>query len=155
MCKHPRRLKTHETKTKCQIPENKLRAPPKKCFVSPNDVILSFYLSFEDKIYYQTSTNIFIPVPNIRKPAASKKCFVETTHIAINPLSEYLNNDISPRGKKSCHIYKQFIGDWSFKSNLTGKEYKTTTYDKRFSGSFLEFIVSIAVLSMLVKLEGP
>ena len=49
------------------MPENTLKAPPKKCFVSLNDVILSSCLSFEDKIYYQTSTKIFIPVSNVRK----------------------------------------------------------------------------------------
>ena len=102
MCKGSRRLKIHQAKTKCQMPENTSKAPPKKCFVSLNDVILSSCLSFEDKIYYQTSTKIFIPVSNVRKPVASKQCFVKTTDIIITPLSEYLNNDISPCGKKSC-----------------------------------------------------
>ena len=62
MCKDSRGLKIHQAKTKCQMPENTLKAPPKKCFVSLNDVILSSCLSFEDKIYYQISTKIFIPV---------------------------------------------------------------------------------------------
>ena len=51
MCKESRGLKIHQAKTKCQMPENTLKAPPKKCFVSLNDVILSSCLSFEDKIY--------------------------------------------------------------------------------------------------------
>ena len=96
-------------------------------FLSLNDVILSsscICLSFEDKIYYQTSTKTFIPVLNVRKPVASKKCFVKTTDIVINPLSEYLSNDISPCGKTSCQT-----------CNLTGKEYRTTTYDKLSCGS--------------------
>ena len=66
MCKDSRGLKIHQAKTKCQMPENTLKAPPKKCFVSLNDVILSSCLSFEDKIYYQTLTKIFIPVSNVR-----------------------------------------------------------------------------------------
>ena len=99
MCKDSRGLKSHKAKTKCQMPENTLIAPPKKCFVSLNDVILSSCLWFEDKIYYQTSTKIFIPVSNVRKLVASKQCFVKTTDIIITPLSEYLNNDISPCGK--------------------------------------------------------
>ena len=135
MCKYSRGLKIHQAKTKCQMPENTSKAPPKKCFVSLNDVILSSCLSFEDKFYYQTSTKIFIPVSNVRKTVASKQCFVKTTDIIITPLSEYLNNDISPCGKKSCQTCNQFISNQSFKSNLTGKEYKTTTYDKLSCGS--------------------
>ena len=62
MCKDSRGLKIHQAKTKCQMPENTLKAPPKKCSLSLNDVILLSCLLFEDKIYYQTSTEIFIPV---------------------------------------------------------------------------------------------
>ena len=53
----------------------------------------------------------FIPVSNVRKPDASKNCFVKTSDIVINPLSEYLNNDISPCGKKSCQTCNQFVSD--------------------------------------------
>ena len=135
MCKDSRGLKIYHAKTKCQIPENTLKAPPKKCFVSLNNVILSSCLLFEDKIYYPTSTKIFVPVSNVRKPVASKQCFVKTTDIIIIPLSEYLNNDISPCVKKSCQTRNHFISNQAFKSNLTGKEYKTTTYDKLSCGS--------------------
>ena len=45
MCKDSRGLKILQAKTKCQMPENTLRAPPKKCVVSLNDVILSSCLS--------------------------------------------------------------------------------------------------------------
>ena len=135
MCKDFRGLKLHQAKTKCQMPENTLKAPFKTCFVSLNDVILSSCLSFEDKIYYQTSTKTFIPVSNVRKPDASKKGFVKTTDKVISSLSDSLNNDISPYGKKSCQTCNQFISNQSFKSNLTGKEYKTTTYDKLSCGS--------------------
>ena len=96
--------------------------------------VINIYRSFEDKIYCQT-TKIFIPVSNVRKPVASKQCFVKTTDIIITPLSEYLNNDVSPCGKKSCQTCNQFISNQSFKSNLTSKEYKTTTYDKLSCGS--------------------
>ena len=61
MCKDSRGLKIHQAKTKCQMPENTLKAPPEKCFVSLNDVILSSCLSFEDKIYYQTFNKGFHP----------------------------------------------------------------------------------------------
>ena len=60
---------------------------------------------------------------------------MKTTVIIVTPLSEYLNNDASPCGKKSCQTRNQFISNQSFKSNLTGKEYKTTTYDKLSCGS--------------------
>ena len=149
MCKDSRGLKIHQAKTKCQMPENTLKAPPKKCYVSLNDVILSSCLSFEDKIYYQTSTKIFIPVSKVRKPVASKQCFVKTTDIIITPLIEYMNNDISRCGKKSCQTCNQFISNQSFKSNLTGKEYKTTTYDKLSCGSS-NIIYGIHCISIVV-----
>ena len=82
---------------------------PSLCFVSLSDVIFSSCLSFEDKVYCQTCTKTFNPVPNIRKQAASKKCVVKTTDIVINPLSKYLNNDINPCGKRSCQTCSQFI----------------------------------------------
>ena len=67
MCKNSRGIKIHQAKTKCQMPENTLKDPRKKCFVLLNDVILSSCPSFEDKIYYLTSTKTFIPVSNVRK----------------------------------------------------------------------------------------
>ena len=42
---------------------------------------------------------------------------------------------ISGNVVKSCETCNQFISSQSFKSNLTGKEYKTTTYDKLSCGS--------------------
>ena len=132
MCNDSRGLKIHQAKTRCQMPENKLRAPPKKCFVSLNDIIVSSFLSFVDKFYYQTSTKTVIPISNVKKSVISKKCLARTTDIVI---SEYLNNGISLCGKESCHRCNQFISDQSFKSNLTGTEYKTTTYDKLSCGS--------------------
>ena len=50
MCKNNRGLKIHQDKTKCQTPENNLVAPPQKCFVSLQNVILSSCLTFDDSI---------------------------------------------------------------------------------------------------------
>ena len=59
MCKYFRGLKIHQAKMKCQMPENKLKVPPKKCFVSLNDVILSSCLSFEDIKHQQRFSSLF------------------------------------------------------------------------------------------------
>ena len=47
----------------------------------------------------------------------------------IHALTEYLSNDINQCGI-TCHTCNIFINDQSFKSNLTGKEYKTISYDR-------------------------
>ena len=49
-------------------------------------------------------------------------------------LTEYLSNDINQCGVTSCHTCNIFINDQSFKSNLTGKEYKTVSYDRLSCG---------------------
>ena len=126
MCKNNRGLKIHQDKTKCQTPENNLVAPPQKCFVSLQNVILSSCLTFDDSIYYRTSDNTFIPISNSEKPVAGNKCYVQTKDIIIHPLTEYLSNDINQCGATSCHTCNIFVNNQSFKSNLTGKEYKTT-----------------------------
>ena len=77
--------------------------------------------------------------------------------IIIHPLTEYLSNDINQCGTTSCHTCNIFVNNQSFKSNLTGKEYKTISYDRLSCGStnvIYEYIVFIVVLFMLVKLEG-
>ena len=74
MCKNNRGLKIHQEKTKCQTPENKLVAPPQKCVVSLQNVILSSCLTFDDNVYYRTSDNTFIPISNSEKPVAGNKC---------------------------------------------------------------------------------
>ena len=124
MCKNNRGLKIHQEKTKCQTPENKLVAPPQTCFVSLENVILSSCLTFDDGVYYGTSDNTFIPISNSEKPVAGNKCYVQTKYIVIYSLTEY-NNQC---GITSCHTCNIFINDQSFKSNLTGKEYKTISY---------------------------
>ena len=99
MCKDSRGFKVHQAHTKCHMPENKMPAPPKKCFVSLNDAILSSCMTFENKIYRQTCTKNSISASNVKKPVARQKCFVKTIDILINPPSEYLNNDISQMAK--------------------------------------------------------
>ena len=135
MCKNNRGLRIHQEKTKCQTPENKLVAPPQKCFVSLQNIILSSCLTFDDGVYYRTSDNTFIPILNSEKPVAGNKCYVQTKDIIIHPLTEYLSNDINQCGTTSCHTCNIFIDDQSFKSNLTGKEYKTISYDRLSCGS--------------------
>ena len=89
----------HCLQSKCQIPENKLKAPPKKCFVSLQDTILSSCLTFEDQIYFKSSEETFIPISGKNKLVSGDKCFVQTSDIIVNPLTEYLNNDINPCGQ--------------------------------------------------------
>ena len=48
-------------------------------------------------------------------------------------LTEYLSNDINQCGATSCHVIH--INDQSFKSILTGKKYKTISYDRLSCGS--------------------
>ena len=95
MCQNNRGLKIHQEKTKCQTPENKLVAPPQKCVVSLQNVILSSCLTFDDNVYYRTSDNTFIPISNSEKPVAGNKCYVQTKDIIIHPLTEYLSDDIN------------------------------------------------------------
>ena len=63
------------------------------------------------------------------------KCYVQTKDIIIHPLTEYLSNDINQCGTTSCHTCNIFVNNQSFKSNLTGKEYKTLSYDRLSCGS--------------------
>ena len=152
MCKSSMGLKVHQAKSKCQTPENKLKAPPKKCFVSLQDIISSSCLTFEDQIYFKfiissscltfedqiyfkTSEETFIPISGNNKSVSGNKCFVQTHDIIVNPLIEYLNNDINPCGQTSCRTCNIFISDRIFRRNLTGKEYKTITYDRLPCGS--------------------
>ena len=50
-------------------------------------------------------------------------------------MTEYLSNDINQCAATSCHRCNIFINDESFKCNLTGKEYKTISYDRLSCGS--------------------
>ena len=79
-CTSSRGLKVHQPTSKCQIPENKLKAPPKECFVSLQDIILSSCLTFEDQIYFKTSEETFILISGNNKPVlAISVLFRQTT----------------------------------------------------------------------------
>ena len=98
-------------------------------------LILSSCLTFDDGVYYRTSANTFIPISNSEKPVAGNECYVQMKEIIIHPLTEYLSNDINQCGTTSCHTCNIFINDQSFKTNLTGKEYNTISYDRLSCGS--------------------
>ena len=95
----------------------------------------SFVITFGDSIYYRISYNIFIPIPNSEKQVATNKCYVQTKTIIIHPLTEYLSNNINQCGETSCHTCDMFINNESFRSNLTGKEYKTISNNRLSCGS--------------------
>ena len=111
-----------------QRSENKLVAPPQ-------NVILSSCLTFDDSIYYRTSDNNFIPISNSEKSVAGNKCNALAKDIIMHPLTEYLCKGIIQCGATSCHTCNIFNNEQSFKSNLTGKEYKTISYDRLSCGS--------------------
>ena len=83
MCKNNRGLEIHQDKTKCQAPENNLVAPPQKCFVSLQNVILSSCLTFDDSIYYRTSDNTFIPISNSEKLLVTSAMYKRKTLLSI------------------------------------------------------------------------
>ena len=68
------------------------------------------------------------------------------------------NEDKAYSTNTSINQIINLIDDQSFKSNLTGKEYKTISYDRLSCGStnviYVIHIVLIVLLFMLVKLEG-
>ena len=56
--------------------------------------------------------------------------FVETDGIVIDPIPEYFHDNISPCDSDACPTCNSFISDQSFTSNLTGRIYKTQTYEQ-------------------------
>ena len=135
LCKNFRGLKLHQIKTKCQASENKLTGPDKRCFVSLTDILNTSFLKFGDTIDSKTPSNTFVPICNFDKPISATQCFVKTNDIAIDPIPEYFNNSISPCDSNACLTCNSFVSDQSFKSNLTGRIYKTQTYEQLTSGS--------------------
>ena len=77
----------------------------------------------------------FVPICNFNKPISITQCFVETNDIVIDPIPEYFNDNISPCDSNACLTCNSFISDQSFKSNLTGRIYKTQTYEQLTCGS--------------------
>ena len=55
--------------------------------------------------------------------------------IVIDPIPEYFNDNISPCDSNACLTCNSFISDQSFKSNLTGRIYKTQNYEQLTCGS--------------------
>ena len=53
----------------------------------------------------------------------------------IDPISEYFNDNVSPCDSNACLTCDSFISDQSFESNLTGRIYKTQTYEQLTCGS--------------------
>ena len=53
----------------------------------------------------------------------------------IDPIPEYFNDNISPCDSNACLTCNSFISDQSFKNNLTGRIYKTQTYEQLTCGS--------------------
>ena len=135
LCKNLRGLKLHQIKAKCQASENKLTGPDKRCFVSLTDILNTSFLKFGDIIYCKTPSNTFVPICNFDKPISAAQCFVKTNDIVIDPISEYFNDNISPCDSNACLTCNSFISDQSFKSNLTGRIYKTQTYGQLTCGS--------------------
>ena len=127
LCKNFRGLNLHQMKAKCQASENKLTGPDKRCFVSLTDILNTLFLKFRDTIYCKTPSNTFVPIFNFDKPISVTQCFVETNDIVIDPIPEYFNDNISPCDSNACLTCNSFISDQSFKSNLTGRIYKTQT----------------------------
>ena len=135
LCKSFRGLKLHQIKAKCQASENKLTGPNKRCFVSLTDILTTSFLQFGDTIYCKTPSNTFVPICNFDKPISATQCFDETNDIVIDPIPEYFNDNISPCDSNACLTCNSFISDQSFKSSLTGRIYKTQTYEQLTCGS--------------------
>ena len=130
LCKNFRGLKLHQIKAKCQASENKLTGPDKRCFVSLTNILNTSFLKFGDTIYSKTPSNTFVPICNFDKPISATQCFVETNGIVIDPIPEYFNDNISPCDSNACLTCNSFINDQSFKSNLTGRIFKTQIYEQ-------------------------
>ena len=53
----------------------------------------------------------------------------------IDPISGHFNDNISPCNSKACFTCSSFVSDQLFKSNLTGRIYKTQSYEQLTCGS--------------------
>ena len=135
LCKNFIGLKLHQIKAKCQASENKLTVPDKRCFVSLTDILNTSFLKFGETIYCKTPSNTFVLICNFDKPISATQCFVETNDIVIDPFPEYFDDNISPCDSNACLTCNSFVSDQSFKSNLTGRIYRTQTYEQLTCGS--------------------
>ena len=98
--------------------------------MSLTDILNISFLKFGDTIYCKTPSNTFVPICNFDKPISATQCFVETNDIVIDPIPEHFNDNISLCDSNACLTCNSFISDQSFKSNLTGRIYKTQTYEQ-------------------------
>ena len=83
----------------------------------------------------KTPLNTFVTICNFDKHISATQCFLETNDIVIDPIPEYFNDNISPCDSNACLTCNPFISDQSFESNLTGRIYKTQTYEQLTCGS--------------------
>ena len=121
--------------SKCQASKNKLTGPDKRCFVSLTDIRTTSFLMLEDTTYCKALSDTFVPICKNTKPISATQCFVETNDIVFDPISEHFNDNISPCNSEACLTSSSFVSDHSFKSNLTGRIYKTQTYEQVTCGS--------------------
>ena len=93
-------------------------------------------ISFYTQIFSVLFTVVyFVPICNFDKPISATQCFIETNDMVIDPLPEYFNDNISPCDSNARLTCNSFTSDQSFKSNLTGRIYKTQTYEQLTCGS--------------------
>ena len=127
--------KTPPDKGQMSSLRKKLTGSGKGCFMSLNDIFNTSFLKFGDTIYSKTLSNTFVPICNFDKPISATQCFVETIDIVIDSIPEYFYDNTSPCDSNACFTCDLFISDQSFKSNLTGRIYKTQTYEQLTCGS--------------------
>ena len=135
LCKNFRGLKLHQIKAKCQASVNKPTGLDKRCFVLLTDILNTSFQKLGDTSYCKTPSSTFVLICNFNKPISVTQCFVETNNIVIDPIPEYFNDNISSCDSNACLTCNSFISDQSFKSNLTGRIYKTQTYKQLTCGS--------------------
>ena len=102
--------------------------------MSLTDILNTSFLKFGDPVYSKTPSNNFVPICNFDKPISATQYFVKTNDIVIDPIPEYFNDNISPCDSNACLTCSSFISDQSLKSNLTGRIYKTQTYEQLTCG---------------------
>ena len=130
--KNLRARKRHQIKAKCQASENKLTGPGKKCFVSLTDILTTSFLKSGNAIYCKTPSNTFV---SIFKPISATQCFIETCDIVIDSISKHFNDNFSLCDSNTCLTFTSFVSSQSFESNLTGRIYKSQTYEQLTCGS--------------------
>ena len=135
LCKGILGLRIHQSKAKCQLAENNLKSPTKKCFVSIKNLLLSSIFKFGDLLYWRTPANSFIQIVGTGLSVPSAECFVEVKDIVVDPLPEHFNENILACGNNKCLTCPAFISSQEFCSAFTSGSYKTVTYETLNCGS--------------------